>query len=75
MSLYTLELGLKFEPENTDICYNLGIAHARLGNYKKATEVFKWIACLNPNDADVQYALGKLNRRIGNDEEAVKAYK
>jgi tetratricopeptide (TPR) repeat protein len=61
-------------PEDEDVQYNLGIAHARMGNFDAAIQHYQEALRLFPDYAEAHNNLGNVHMRLGHTEEAIKQY-
>ena len=60
------------EPGNLEALYNLGVAEARLGEWKKAARAFSQICQHQPGDPEANYNLGLAYGHLGHWYESVR---
>ena len=66
---------LKFNENNSTICYNLGIVYARINDFWSAKECFKKVIELNPNMYNAIYKLGQILLLYYEFDEAEECFK
>lgn len=70
-AMLVMEVLLDAEPDNTDLLYNLGMAHSDRGHLPRAIALLEHLADLSPQFANGLVALGVAEVRQGRTDQAV----
>ena len=70
-----LKKAVKWNPYNSDIAYNLGIALVKKGKYKTAEQYFRQTINLEPDNLNAHNNIGYVLAKMGKYQEAIKHYK
>ncbi|MHA1447168.1 MAG: tetratricopeptide repeat protein [Candidatus Heimdallarchaeaceae archaeon] len=65
---------ISFDPDDSRIQFNLGLAYQELSLYKKAEEKYKKVLELNPEDHAALNNLGNVLKELKRYDEAIEAY-
>ncbi len=65
---------ISFDPDDSRIQFNLGLAYQELSLYKKAEETYKKVLELNPEDHAALNNLGNVLKELKRYDEAIEAY-
>lgn len=66
---------LRYDPNYTDVLYNLGRTYRDTGDLDSAIVTFKKLLAIQPKDYESRTLLGEFYEEKGNLEEAIKEYK